>query len=329
MKLKPNSTVKPDKFSRIFKPVSFELELVEQQMKTIAIPPLPSHGVQSPLSGGKRLRPALLLLAGKYGPRPTPALTRLGTALETLHVATLTHDDILDRAETRRNLPTVYKSLGVNAAVLMGDYYFAEFLGLAAPYGPAVLSRLAAVLRDLVRAELMQQYTSFNTTRTEEDYYYATSCKCATFIATACRLGGQVAGAPKKLCNFLELYGYYLGMAFQITDDLLDFCGRPDQTGKPVGQDFQRGIYTLPIIYALNSTVYGKELKDLLKNPDTVTSNLNTIFTLLNDTGAMLYARKTAEKFAGAAKKSLSALPGGEVKDSLQMLADYLLQREY
>lgn len=329
MKSLPDAPAKSNKLSRIFKPVNYELGLVEQQLKTIAVPALPFEFAQLPLSGGKRFRPGLLLLAGKFGPRPAQVLTRLGAALETLHVATLTHDDILDQADTRRDIPTAYKSMGVNTAVLLGDYYFAEFLGLAAQYSPEVLSRLAAVLRDLVRAELMQQSAMFNPNRSEEDYYQTTACKCATFIAAACRLGAQVTGASKKICNSLELYGYHLGMAFQITDDLLDFCGRRVRTGKPVGQDFQRGIYTLPLIYALNNTVYGRELKTLLTNPDPGGINFNTILAILNGSGALAHTRKRAEKFSGAAKQSLTVLPGGEAKDSFLALADYLLQREY
>lgn len=329
MKLKDFAHAGKNKMSGIFKPVSHELELVERQISSIAASGLPPGLVKIPLSGGKRLRPGLLLLAGKYGLRSGPVLTRLGAALETLHVATLTHDDILDRAVTRRGLPTIYKSMGTNAAILMGDYYFAEFLGLAAPYGPVVLSRLAAVLRDLVTAELMQQRAAFNTSRSEEDYYHTTACKSATFTAAACWLGARVTGAPRKFCDALELYGYSIGMSFQITDDLLDFCGRPEHTGKPVGQDYRRGVYTLPIIYALNNPVHGEELKTLLQNPDTAANSFNAILAILDQTGALEYTRRAAEKFAGIAKKSLSILPGGDVKESLHILADFLLCREY
>lgn len=319
----------PDKnnirLETLYNPVQKELRDVDNILERICriseLKPL--------LKGGKRLRPALVLLSSLFGRGPCPDAIRLAAAVEILHLASLVHDDIIDYSDYRRGGPTINKLWGEKSAVLAGDYLFFLFLELSAALGESVLSSLSGVLKDMVKAEFDQQRDVFNFEIYENTYLKRTSQKAGSFLSCCCKLGALLAGAPPKTIFSLEKFGLFLGISFQITDDLLDYQGKPDQTGKQGSNDINRGVITLPLIHALKNSPNKNTLRELIRRRELTLSSQEYIINDMRENGSLEYAAETAKRYAMLAERALSSLPESPARDSLYYLSEFVTKRDF
>lgn len=286
-------------------------------------------GLQLPHTGGKRIRPALVLLSSLFGRGPCPRVKNLAAAVEILHLATLIHDDILDNSETRHGRPTVNKLLGEKAAILSGDYIYAVFLEQTANLGGPVLAVLSGALKGMVQAEVAQQLSLFSPCLSEKDYLKRTSLKTGCFFSCCCKLGGQVAGAEENTIQILERFGRLLGIAFQIKDDLLDFTGEAVSMGKPVAQDLRQGIITLPVIHVLKCSPEKNKIRGLIEKKELSDDAVDLIIREMVSTGSLSFAEKMVERYARIASRMICALPENEVQGSFSQMVNYIMTRNY
>ena len=219
-------------------------------------------------AGGKRLRPLLALAAATGGARPATQEDLLGgVSVELVHLASLYHDDVIDEATVRRNVESVNSRFGNLVAIVAGDYLLARSAAIAAGLGTEIASLLAVTLGRLCQGQVAEVRSSFQITRSREDYFSAIAGKTAALMATSCRIGALTGGLPAGEVEALTDYGRCFGMMFQLRDDVLDVIASNGELGKPAGQDLAEGIYTLPVLLALEDPEVGNELRPLLGHP--------------------------------------------------------------
>jgi octaprenyl-diphosphate synthase len=322
----------PPTLREIYAPVEAELAQVEGLLREELrsehpfIDQLVKHGFHL---GGKRLRPALVLLSGLAAGKCERSHATLGAAVELIHTATLVHDDVLDEATMRRHLDTVNARWDNEASVLLGDYLLAHSLCLTASlddlYAVRELSRSARTVCD---GELRQIESRGNFDLREEQYVAIIGRKTAELLACCCRLGAHYAGAEEPVLDALARYGHYLGLAFQIADDVLDLTGDEATVGKSLGTDLVKQKFTLPLIRLLGQ-VSARERPTLL---DLLTSSENhrreTLRPWFARFDAIEYARTSAERFAKTAADSLQSIPLSPARDSLVDLSRFVVERK-
>jgi heptaprenyl diphosphate synthase len=219
-------------------------------------------------AGGKRLRPALALAAATSQGRPASRDDLLGAvAVELVHLASLYHDDVMDEAAVRRNVDSVNARWGNLVAIVAGDFLLARSAEIAASLGTEIAGLLANTLGRLCEGQVTEVQTAFDVTRTEDQYFETIAGKTAALMSTSCRIGALTAELPRARIDALTEYGSRVGMLFQLRDDLLDVVGTEEELGKPAGQDLAEGVYTLPVLLALNGGGSGPELRSLLGQP--------------------------------------------------------------
>ncbi len=283
------------------------------------------------LAGGKRLRPALVLLAGQFGEGSDDKRQRLvtvATAVEMIHMATLVHDDIIDEAAMRRGIPAVRKQFTNPVAVLAGDFLFANAFELFSRSHDMAIVELAARVVNVMCVGEIAQNLSQGKIASEADYWRRIEAKTGFFLESSCRLGAMAAGTDARVQDALTLYGHYIGLAYQVVDDLLDWLANPEKLGKAVGGDLAVGIYTLPIIYARSQGQYQAELDQYLLS-DRVVEYMADIKRLLDASGALGYARRKAEGYIDMALHQAAQLPEHPARSALQELAEFILARDY
>ncbi|HEY6119507.1 MAG TPA: polyprenyl synthetase family protein [Pyrinomonadaceae bacterium] len=321
---------------RIFSLISSELKEVEAEFERQArsnIQVIAYIGDYLRSSGGKRVRPALTILSnyavGGDGGRYNSI--RMATVMEFLHTATLVHDDIIDEADTRRNRQTVNALYGNQTAVLMGDWlYMSAFETSLAERSLEILDILTAVTRKMTEGELLQLTQLGKIDVTQEDYLNIVQCKTAFLFSACCEVGAILGGATKTQQAALRDYGMNLGMAFQLTDDLLDFTASESVIGKAAGVDLIGGKVTLPLIYLLDREGNAKQLVEtVLRNRSYDNVSRVSIVSALEQNGCLEHARAEADKFAEAARATLDILPESEHCDALREIPAYVLQRDH
>lgn len=278
-------------------------------------------------AGGKMLRPALVLIAGRYRGAESKKLYTLGAALEMLHTATLVHDDILDDAATRRGRPALHATVGAKAAVLIGDYLFARCFSLM---DEAIEDReglsAARVVERICEGEINQSRERYSLEGGMRAYRRRICAKTAALIAASLTLGAREGGCSDLDVQRFRRIGYDLGMGFQVIDDLLDFDGTGAETGKPVARDLADGVFTAPVIHALASP-RGDKLRSLLKKTPYSHETLMRAVALIRDAGGVASARRTATAYTAHAEAEIAALDEGWSKRVLADLARDLLTR--
>jgi heptaprenyl diphosphate synthase len=286
-----------------------------------------SHLVQA---GGKRIRPTLTLCAAyasSTGEKPASSDAVTGAvAVELVHLGSLYHDDVIDEAETRRGVPSVNARWSNIVAILAGDFLLARASSLAASLGAEVAGLLAATIGELCRGQVLELQHLFDVERSAENYASAIEGKTGSLFATACRIGGMVTAVDEPTLDALTQYGLHLGLCFQIVDDVLDLTATDEALGKPSGQDLVEGIYTLPVIYALDDV---PGLRDLLGGP-LDERKLDEARALASSNGAADAALAVARDHA---KKASEALSGADRLDpsvtaALGRLVEGLVTRE-
>lgn len=280
-------------------------------------------------SGGKRLRPALVLLAGGLGNPDPERLGWAALALELTHAATLVHDDAIDRSPLRRGRPTIWATGGEAAAILVGDHYFAKAYELAARTGQArAVALLSRAVMGMCVAELDQQAARHDYRPTLEAYLRRIEGKTGLLLAAACQIGGLVGGLTDPQLSALARYGSRLGVAFQVADDVLDYTGDEAGLGKPVGHDLIEGSATLPLMLARADPEVAPALDRLLPQGRALDrAGVAEVVDLVRASGAPGRTLERARELAAAAAAELAGFPPGEAVDTLRGLAGYVVGR--
>jgi octaprenyl-diphosphate synthase len=282
--------------------------------------------------GGKRLRPALLLLSASYaGKRATPGAIRLAAVVELLHSATLIHDDVIDSADTRRGRPSANSRWGNHRSVLAGDWLYMQSFQMALEernFG--ILDILIDLTQKMVEGELIQLAKIGRIDVTEEDALRLATYKTACLFSGCARLGGVLGGLDGVEEEALADYGRYAGLAFQLVDDLLDFTASSEQLGKPVLSDLKEGKVTLPLIYAMENghREARKLIARVLEEKEFNSVRPETIVSLVHDSGALDRARTLAHDYARRAKACIDGRADSEYARALLTLPDFILERE-
>lgn len=282
---------------------------------------------------GKRIRPLVLLAAGRlYDHRPAELLPA-AAAIELLHTATLVHDDLIDRATLRRGRPTLNTLTSAGATVLVGDYLFAQAAAFATATGSIRVVRVfAKVLQTICQGELRQIFSSGDLEQSIADYEAKIAGKTASLFAAAAEIGAILTRAPRAAQRALRAYGHELGMAFQIADDILDFIGTEEELGKPVGSDLRQGTLTLPALYALRELPANNPITTYLQMHGQATDGerdglLAAAIASVRDSSAIARAADRARAHATRARDLLVALPSSPARDLLDALAQQAIAR--
>lgn len=333
--------------AQLFAPIRPGLRLVEAKLKTVdssLFAPLASAFVNLIGSGGKRLRPALALLSAEFNTtlQGTPEFNRviaLAASVEMLHTATLVHDDVIDGALLRRGAPTLNASWSGGATVLAGNYMF----GAAARFSAEtqtmrVIDLFSDTLRIIVDGELNQLQDRYDYAQDKSNYYRRIYAKTASLFCAATEGAAVLSGLPEERIQDLRSYGYNLGMAFQIVDDILDFTGDESSLGKPAGSDLRQGTLTLPFFYFLQMQPDPAVVMDRLQSAqlhadhgDTAVwdAEIDRLVHELRTSGAIEAARSEARVFVERAVNNLAALPDNTCRRSMQGLCDFVVQRTH
>jgi len=339
----------------IFELVRDDLVRVEQELAAqsgAAIEPVAEIASYLREGGGKRLRPALLLLAAGAAGYRGPGAIRLGAVVEMIHSATLVHDDVIDGAETRRGRPSTNARWGNHMSVLAGDWLYMQSFDLALrERNFAILDILISLTQNMVEGELLQLMQIGKIDLSESDAVELAYRKTACLFSGCTRLGAVLAGQPQRVEEALAEYGRNAGLAFQLVDDVLDFTASREQLGKPVLSDLKEGKVTLPLIFALQdgnrrseisghaaseankrgngASAEGRALvSKVLEEHGFLSVRPEQITQLVRETGALDRAATLARDYAGRAKAALDELPDSEYRRALLAVPDFILERE-
>jgi len=279
--------------------------------------------------GGKRLRPALLLLSASFGSGDRETLLRAAAAVELTHVATLYHDDVMDRAPMRRSGATTNSRWGNAAASFAGTYLFARATDLWASLGPLPnrLASLAAV--ELCTGQLHEVESAYNLDQEEAAHLKVLEQKTAPLFEMPCRIGGLLSGVREDWVDALTAYGRALGLAFQLADDALDLTGDAAQIGKAAANDLREGIYSLAVLRALRHQATGERLRAVLGHVNLVTNDVQQALHLVAESGAIAEAQELAGIYAHRATAALTVLPDSAATESLRRIAAYAIERSH
>jgi heptaprenyl diphosphate synthase len=270
-------------------------------------------------AGGKRLRPALVMLSSRAGEVGTASSDSAAAAIELVHLATLYHDDVIDETDVRRGVPTAHSKWGTEVAVLAGDYLFACGSSLGAAAGGEVPGILARAIAEVCEGQIVETGALGDPRRSVEDHLRTIGLKTGALFRAACELGAATAGVEVDLRRALVEYGEQLGLAFQIVDDLLDLIGDPNVTGKVPGTDLKEGVYTMAVLLASERD---QELTGLLTSG---MRDLSVILPILEGSGALEAALESARDCGTRARDALVKLPAGEWRDVMANLVDEVL----
>jgi octaprenyl-diphosphate synthase len=296
-----------------------------------AIEPVSRVAQHLQTSGGKRLRPALHLLAARFCGYEGPSAVRLGAVLELIHTATLVHDDVIDEAETRRGQPSANLRWGNSMTVLAGDWLYMEAFRLAlAERNLRILDILIELTQMMVEGELIQ-LDQLGKITTETEALDISRRKTACLFSVCLRLGAVLGKRSSEEEERLAGYGLNLGMAFQIIDDLLDFIASPERLGKPVVSDLREGKMTLPLVYALQSSPPDArhKVERVLEEKGFISVSPDEIVSLVRESGAVERTRARAGEFVAAAVGCLESFPDSIYKQTFLALPQFILTRDY
>ena len=281
-------------------------------------------------SGGKRLRPLLMVLSARLCGYTGNYEKTFSTALEYLHTATLLHDDLVDEATLRRGKEVAHSNWGNSITVLVGDYLLARALSISAGTGRLrVVQVLAELTENMSQGEVHQLMRKGDINLKEKEYMEVIQRKTAMLFEAACRVSAIIADAPDDCEKALADYGYNLGIAFQMADDLFDYTLTTSDFGKEVGADLREGKLTLPVIYALGqATADDRDLMiNIIQDPNFLSEDFRTLVELLEKHGGIAYTQKTAASYIDTAKQALSIFKPTQAKEIMMDIADYALAR--
>ena len=311
-------------------PVQEQVRLVEERIRLQAVeshPDLRAALEHLLASGGKRVRPTVVLLVGNMLGGPEEKLVTLGAAVEMLHTATLVHDDLIDGSLLRRGLPTLNARWSPAATVLTGDFMFARAAKLAAEADHLPLMKLfAETLAIIVNGELTQLFTSRGLIN-RENYYQRIYAKTASLFEMSARAAAMVSPVDEETVESMRTFGYETGMAFQIVDDILDFTGDQTAVGKPLGSDLLQGLVTLPAIYYAEAHPDDADVRLLSEGGWGNQERMERLVNSIRQSGAIQKSMREAEEFIKRALDKLLSFHPGIERNALEDLARYIIDR--
>jgi len=314
----------------IYEPIQDGLKLVEERLKSYVLVERP--WVAEPLgyvleSSGKRVRPGLTLLAGRFYKYNLDSLVPMAAAIELFHNATLVHDDAVDNALTRRGKEAVNRRWGEDIAVLLGDYLFSVAADLVCSIGNLRVMRLfAQTLTEISGGQLRETFTAYNWRRNRKDYYEQIYSKTASLFEAATGTGAVLSEAPEESVGALTSYGKNLGMAFQVIDDILDFTGDAKEMGKPVGGDLMQGTLTLPAMMFMERNPGDKLVQQIFEERGD-RAKVDRVIQMVRNSTILDECYKIAAGFCDQARHELDELPDKPCRKSLLELANYVIER--
>jgi heptaprenyl diphosphate synthase len=279
-------------------------------------------------AGGKRFRPVLALLAAQLGDADAPDVTRAAVVCELTHLATLYHDDVMDEAHVRRGAPSANSRFGNSVAILTGDLLFARASDILADLGPEAVRIQAQTFERLVTGQIRETVGAAPGEDPVAHYLQVLADKTGSLVATSARFGASFAGVDPALVAALTAYAEEVGVAFQLSDDLLDIVSEDGASGKAPGTDLREGVATLPVLLArAGDDPADARLRELVAGPVTDDAEHREALTLLRGSTALARATEVLGEYADRARERLSAVPEGEVRDALSALCDYVVTR--
>jgi len=282
------------------------------------------------LSGrGKAVRPLLALHAGSLYQYEQPKLTYMATASELMHIATLVHDDAIDKASVRRGKLTINKIWGTDKAIIFGDYLFAKAAQYAVSTGSLRVVRLfAQTLEAISRGELKQGFSAFNLEQSYDQYIERITGKTASLFALSTEGGAVLSGAPEESIEILSAFGLNLGIAFQIVDDVLDFIATEQEMGKPVGSDLAQGTITLPSLMLLERYPEDNPVKRIFRSEGDREKNIKEAIELVRSSTIVDECYRAASDYSARASHDLHRLPHTPSRQALLVMAEYVVKRK-
>jgi octaprenyl-diphosphate synthase len=321
--------------AQIFEPIRDDLDRVDEEFgrhvqSRVAL--IPQIGQYIRTSGGKRMRPAVLLMASRLAGYTGDRAILYAAVVEFIHTATLVHDDIIDDADLRRGRLAVHSRWGNDITVLLGDYLYIKSMALALTHDTLDIVRLLCdVTLKMIEGELYQLTKNGDADITEDEHFDIMRRKTAYLFGGCAQIGGLLGGVSKDQELSLREYGFNLGIAFQLVDDLLDYTGDAETVGKPIGSDLREGKVTLPLIHLQRQDQNGagsRIIRDVIASRTVSQDQWNDLRRTLREHASIDYAYRRAEEFAGRAKKPLYSFPPSQERDALLALPDYVLSRD-
>ena len=321
--------------SQIFEPIRADLEKVDEEFSRHVqskVSLIPQIGQYIRTSGGKRMRPAVLLMAARLSGYSGDRAVLYAAVVEFIHTATLVHDDIIDDADLRRGRLAVHSRWGNDITVLLGDYLYIKSMALALTHDTLEIVRLLCdVTLKMIEGELYQLTKNGDADITEEEHFDIMRRKTAYLFGGCAQIGGLLGSVSKEREHALREYGFNLGIAFQLVDDLLDYTGDAETVGKPIGSDLREGKVTLPLIHLQRQEPDGigsRIIRDAVASRSVTEDQWNELRRGLREHASIDYAYRRAIEFADGAKKHLYAFPPSPERDALLALPDYVLSRD-
>jgi len=327
---------KPSAFAlaQMFEPIRDDLREVEREFARHVqsqVDVIPTIGNYVKESGGKRIRPAVLLMAARMVGYTGDQAVLYASVVEFIHTATLVHDDIIDESELRRGREAAHTRWGNHLTVLFGDFLYLKSMSLALQHDRLEVIRvLCDVTLRIVEGEIYQLTKNGVVDLSEEEHLDIVCRKTAYLFAGSAKIGGMLGSTTVLQQDALWEYGFNIGMAFQLVDDLLDFTGEQGVLGKPVGGDLREGKMTLPVIHllGLGSDRADALIRKIVRDRETEIDELQELQALLTQSRSIDYARSVASGFVERAKRALEVFPEGSEREALMFLPDYVLARD-
>jgi octaprenyl-diphosphate synthase len=319
--------------SQIFEPIRDDLEKVDREFARHVqsqVELIPRIGEYIQTSGGKRIRPAVLLMASRLCGYTGDRAVLYAAVVEFIHTATLVHDDIIDEAELRRGRLAVHSRWGNDITVLLGDYLYIKSMALALTHDALEIIRLLCdVTLRMIEGELYQLTKNGDADITEEEHFEIMRRKTAYLFGGCAQIGGMLGKVSTEQEQALREYGFNLGIAFQLVDDLLDFTGTEEKVGKPLASDLREGKVTLPLIHLLRNDGGGSRIvRDIIASRSATQEQWDELLHGLKTHASIDYAFRKATEHAERAKKPLYVFPPSAERDALLALPDYVLSRD-
>jgi octaprenyl-diphosphate synthase len=321
--------------SQIFEPIRADLEKVDREFGRHVesqVELIPTIGRYIQTSGGKRIRPAVLLMASRLSGYEGDRAILYAAVVEFIHTATLVHDDIIDDSDLRRGRLAVHSRWGNDITVLLGDYLYIKSMAMALTHDELDIIRLLCdVTLRMIEGELYQLTKNGDADITEDEHFDIIRRKTAYLFGGCAQIGGMLGKVTGDQAQVLREYGFNLGIAFQLVDDLLDFTGDARAVGKPIGSDLREGKVTLPLIHLLSQANDGngsRIVRDIIASRNVTEDQWSELLCALKEHASIDYAYRRASEFAERAKKPLYAFPASSERDALLALPDYILSRD-
>lgn len=319
------------KLSLMYSYLNTDLALIEKELEATIQGEhsvLRQAGLHLVQSGGKRLRPVFVLLAGKFGNYDIEKIKNVAVSLELIHTASLVHDDVIDDADTRRGKPTIKAQWDNKIAMYTGDYILGSSLEVITRLNNPLLHKyLSNTIVEVCLGEIEQIQDKYDFEQNLRSYLRRIKRKTALLIATSCQLGAITADVPEDVHRKLFKFGYYVGMAFQITDDILDFTSTDAQLGKPAGSDLLQGNVTLPVLYALDDISLRNQIIQVSEK--TTPAEIKPLISLIKQSDAIQKSELLSNLYLSKAFKVLEELPSNKARNTLYNIAKFIGKRKF